>query len=241
MSNVIRWYLAPHKHIPRGGELRVVAKVSGRADGEQVPHLRIDIGKDENGDTAVLVGQSLVTSEKPVEIEFRAPWSLIAREELGSHIFIRHTEPDLLMDPQATREQEAIYSSTNKKGTPAKAFKSVLLLHELRVELPYYASWPPPSHVAIVGDDKVDEEAGLRRILGRFMERAWRRPPTEGEIKAYAAHFTKLRPTMPGPIETLRETLANVLVAPQFIYLAEPVKDGSTRTPLDAWALASRL
>lgn len=237
---VLRWFLAPQKRIPRGGELRVVAKVSGRADGDQVPHLRIDIGKFENEDVSVLVGQSLVTSETPVEIEFRMPWSLMAREELGSHIFIRHTEPDLLMDAMANPEQEAIYKKT-RDGKPLPARKSVLLLHELRVELPYFASWPPPSHAAIVGDDAPDEAAGLRRILARFMERVWRRPPTDGEVAAYTAHYTKLRPTMAGPIETLRETLANVLVAPQFIYLAEPVKDGGTRTPLDAWALASRL
>ncbi|GDY13134.1 hypothetical protein LBMAG53_20120 [Planctomycetota bacterium] len=234
------WYLAGIKDIPRTGELRVVAKVSGRTDGDQVPNLRIDVGYiGSDMEPHQFVGQALVTSATPTEIEFRMPWQLVALPDHGEVIFIRHMEPDLLMDPTPTPAIEAKYLPDPKKKAPK--LNPVLLLYEATLEVPYYASWPPPSHVAITGNDSVDDAEGVKRILGRFMQRAWRRPPTTEEIDAYAEFHQKIRSKYPGPIEALRETLANVLIAPQFIYYPEPVRDGSQRSPLNAWALASRL
>ena len=99
----VEWHLAAYKDIPRTGELRVVAKVSGRPDGDQVPNLRVDIGYT-GGDMSPhqFVGQALVTSTTPTEIEFRMPWQLVALADLGSVLYIRHMEPDLLLDPTPT-------------------------------------------------------------------------------------------------------------------------------------------
>ncbi|GDY13137.1 hypothetical protein LBMAG53_20150 [Planctomycetota bacterium] len=236
----IRWHIGPYKDIPRTGELRVVAKVSGRPDGDQVPHVRVDIGYlGSLMSPHLFVGQTLVTSATPVEIEFRMPWQLLAQPDLGNVIFIRHTEPDLLMEAMATRAMEARYLP-DPKVKIAKP-NPVLLLHEVTVELPYYESWPPPSHVSIVGSDSVDDAEGIKRILARFMQRAWRRPPIADEIATYAEFHLRTRAKQPGPVEALRETLANVLIAPQFIYFTEPIRDGAQRSPLNAWALASRL
>ncbi|GDY13140.1 hypothetical protein LBMAG53_20180 [Planctomycetota bacterium] len=239
MGGGVRWHMGAYKVIPRIGELRVVAKVSGRPDGDQIPNLRVDIGRAENESPHQFVGQALVTSATPTEIEFRMPWQLLALPDHGHVIFIRQTEPDLLMDPLATPAMEARYLPDQKKKTTK--LNPILLLHEATVEIPYYASWPPPSHVAIVGNDSVDDAEGVKRILARFMQRAWRRPPTSAEVETFLDFHQRMRAHFPGPIETLRETLANVLINPNFVYFTEPVRDGAERTPLNAWALASRL
>jgi hypothetical protein len=77
-------------------------------------------------------------------------------------------------------------------------------------------------------------------VLTHFMRRAYRRPIEKSESKTMLQFFSRIRPTTESFEEALRETLAMVLVSPEFLYLIEP-EDGKGKTPLTDFELASRL
>merc|ERR1711965_275384 len=71
------------------------------------------------------------------------------------------------------------------------------------------------------------------------MERAFRRPIRDEEITPYHRFFRSARPKMGTFEEAIRETLAMVLISPDFLYLIEP--SGSSKRSISNWELASRL
>jgi len=78
-------------------------------------------------------------------------------------------------------------------------------------------------------------------VLARFMERAFRRPVEQREVETIGRFFDKIRPASPSLEEAMRETLARVLISPDFLYLIEPAGTPGKRTPLSDFELASRL
>ena len=231
------WYtcLSP----PRSpGETRIRLRVSGKSEGEEAAHVRVDLGLYHmNKSVHQVVGQALVPSAKPVDVEFCIPSQNVlpaktAEQHQAWVLWVRHTEPDLIVDHQ-------VKDRPTPKGKAVS--KPVLYVHEVTIETPVNETWPPARHIAIVGENPVDEPDCIRGILTRFMRKAWRRPPTPTEVDAYYGYYKRLRANYPGMIETLRETLAGVLVSPHFFYLAEPIQDGAPRQPLNAHALAARL
>jgi hypothetical protein len=76
----------------------------------------------------------------------------------------------------------------------------------------------------------------------RFAERAWRRPLSTAEVERLRAFYTTLRGE--GGLDhpaAVRALLARILVAPAFLYRAEPLREGRGILPLTDWQLASRL
>ena len=71
------------------------------------------------------------------------------------------------------------------------------------------------------------------------MARAFRRPVSPEEVEPYLKFFTSVRPSLPSIKDAIQETLAMVLISPDFLYLVEPAAD--KKRPLNDWELASRL
>jgi Protein of unknown function (DUF1592)/Protein of unknown function (DUF1588)/Protein of unknown function (DUF1585)/Protein of unknown function (DUF1595) len=88
-----------------------------------------------------------------------------------------------------------------------------------------------------------DAEPGHVEDALEFAGRAWRRPLTEDETARLRDFYTKLRRGSGLDHEhAIRTLLARVLVAPAFLYRAEPPKAGGGGiVPLTDWQLASRL
>lgn len=107
----------------------------------------------------------------------------------------------------------------------------------IEITAPFYETWPPESHRRIFGnpDDNTNEAAHVRDVLTKFMTRAWRRPPTDSELDRKAALFAQHRARCDDAQEALLEVLADVLCAPDFIYLI------SSEEPNDDFELATRL
>ena len=117
-----------------------------------------------------------------------------------------------------------------------------LLIESVQFDGPVFETWPPASHQKILFDSPLqttDESAYVREVLSRFMTRAFRRPVTPDELKRFSRHYDSIRSDFPSQIEALRETLALVLIQPEFLYLVEPA--ASTRRSVNGWELASRL
>lgn len=107
-------------------------------------------------------------------------------------------------------------------------------------EGPYYETWPPKEHSRILFDSPLRESNKpqyVREVLKRFMSRAYRRPVTESELNRFTKIYELLEPDMPSFEATIRETVAMVLITPQF--LMHTIEDDGTTT--EQYALASRL
>jgi len=97
----------------------------------------------------------------------------------------------------------------------------------IEIEGPIYDSWPPSVHRNLISETisrKADERPAAKKILARFMKRAYRRPVTDREIDQKMQLFDLVREESPSFIEAMKTPLIAVLVSPQFLYLAEPAE-----------------
>jgi Protein of unknown function (DUF1592)/Protein of unknown function (DUF1588)/Protein of unknown function (DUF1585)/Protein of unknown function (DUF1587)/Protein of unknown function (DUF1595)/Planctomycete cytochrome C len=105
-----------------------------------------------------------------------------------------------------------------------------------------YEQWPPQSHRKILfeasGVDREDP-AYIGQVLHQFLTRAFRRNVSEVEIGRFTAFYQEIRPEFPSFEEAIRETLAMVLIQPDFLFLLEPA--GDEKRSVDEFEMASRL
>lgn len=113
------------------------------------------------------------------------------------------------------------------------------VIHSMEIEIPVIDQWPPAHHTAILFDSPLrasDPPAYIRAVLERFMTRAYRRPVTGAEVEKFVKIFRLIEPSTQTFEAAMRETLAMVLISPQFLYHTEsdPATDAH-------YAMASRL
>ena len=109
----------------------------------------------------------------------------------------------------------------------------------MEFEAPLIEPWPPVYHTRILFESPLrgrDPTAYIRTVLERFMSRAYRRPAAESEIDRFHNIYQLVRPELKTLEAALRETLAMVLISPQFLYHVREEDDASR-----SYALASRL
>ena len=107
-------------------------------------------------------------------------------------------------------------------------------------EAPVGAVGPPEQHTRILFDSPLREEhpeAYVREVIRRFASRAFRRPASKAEVDRFAQIYKLVQPELKTMEAAMRETLAMVLISPQFLY--HTVADGEV-TPRP-YELASRL
>ncbi|MDA9858763.1 DUF1592 domain-containing protein [Rubripirellula sp.] len=100
----------------------------------------------------------------------------------------------------------------------------------IEFEAPVFSAWPPEHHTRILFKSPLrqrDPEKYVHEVLSRFMTRAYRRPVTTDELNRFVQVYKLLQPEL-GTIEaTLRETLAMVLVTPQFLLHTQTNQHGT--------------
>ena len=162
---------------------------------------------------------------------------------------------EVIEEPEAESSDTDASSAGTKKARKAKPKKSKtrtvypldpefpkIEIESVSFKAPVFESWPPAHHTRILFLSDLAESdpvAYAREVLDRFMKRAFRRHVTTDEIDMMLAYFQEVRPTFTTFEEAMRETLAMVLVSPDFIYLVEP-SSGKSRDLTDH-ELASRL
>ncbi len=107
-------------------------------------------------------------------------------------------------------------------------------------QAPVYETWPPKAHQRILFDSPLresDPDAYVKAVLRKFMGRAYRRPATDNEVDRFHKVYNLVAPEMKSFEAAMRETLAMVLISPQFL-MHTVVKDGVARKE---HALVSRL
>ncbi len=110
----------------------------------------------------------------------------------------------------------------------------------MEFEAPLTDIWPPEHHARILFDDpdrSGNPQRYVNKVLRRFMSRAYRRPATDAEVERFEKIYGLIAAEMDTQEEAMRETLAMVLVSPQFLYHTT-MEDGVTTRQFE---LASRL
>ena len=95
------------------------------------------------------------------------------------------------------------------------------VVREIVFEAPVIEVWPPEHHTRILFESPLRESnpaAYLRKVLKKFMDRAFRRPATGPEVDRFVKLYDLLAPEFGTMEATLRETLAMVLISPQFLF-----------------------
>ncbi len=119
-----------------------------------------------------------------------------------------------------------------------------LLIDWFEIEGPIYDAWPPSSHthLLISQPPETDESAHARRVIERFLTRAFRRPVSSDEVNAKLALFSNARKDKPFN-EAIKVPLLAALASPNFLFLVEPRLDspGQKPSPLNDHELAARL
>jgi hypothetical protein len=113
------------------------------------------------------------------------------------------------------------------------------VINWIEFESPIVDVWPPKHHTDILFDSPLresDPTAYIREVIKRFITKAYRRPATEAEVDRFVKIYELIEPSTQTLEAALRETLAMVLISPQFLYHTE--SDPATD---EHYAMASRL
>jgi hypothetical protein len=115
-------------------------------------------------------------------------------------------------------------------------------IHKIDIKGPLYEQWPTAGQRAVLGDDWEAAVTGelpdsiMRKHLGAFASRAYRRPAANDEIDRLLNLAKVRRDGGRTPLQAYGDALKAVLCSPSFLYLEEAGKD-----KLSAYDIASRL
>ena len=246
-SNILdkdQQFIAKLLDYPEDGEILIRAKVKAQfAENRGYPQLRAAIGyrADVQAPRGFLKPVD-ITSEDWQIIEFRARIENFPLPSKSQSKF-----PGLLLwldNAYAEGHDKPI--KARGKGKKKKAQKGPLTYPRIEVASmqfigPILDDWPPAQHKAILlpSKQRSNEEAYSKIVIRNFMRRAFRRPIHDEEIVPYYRFFRSTHPEMETFEDAIRETLAMVLISPDFLFLVEP--SGSSKRSISDWELASRL
>ena len=246
-SNILdkdQQFIAKLLDYPQDGEILIRAKVKAQfAENRGYPQLRAAIGyrADVQAPRGFLKPVD-ITSEDWQIIEFRARIENFPLPSKSQSKF-----PGLLLwldNAYAEGHDKPI--KARGKGKNKKVQKGPLTYPRIEVASmqfigPILDDWPPAQHKAILlpSKQRSNEEAYSKIVIRNFMRRAFRRPIHDEEIVPYYRFFRSTRPEMETFEDAIRETLAMVLISPDFLFLVEP--SGSSKRSISDWELASRL
>ena len=137
-----------------------------------------------------------------------------------------------------------------RRGTSRLTYKELpkLRIDWVEVKGNHYDTWPSPQKQAILFDasNQGDEETYARKVIARFMTRAYRRPVSTSEVDRKMALFQKLRKQEASFEATVVSTLTAVLCSSNFLLLSEPAERAveesvAKKRRLNDYELASRL
>ncbi len=233
---------------PEQGEFLVEVTAAAELKPDKgFPVMQVSVGY--RPDTEILfrtAGTVELTSEEPRTFEFRGHMENFPKPVRGQSKFpglvVRVTNIYEDGTPRPQMQTREIEEGKKENFYIEEPDYPKVQVDKVTFTGPLAEVWPPDYHRRILFDSSVRETdlpTYVREVLTRFMTRAWRRPPEPDAVTRYAEFFESQQEAFPVFEERMRETLAMVLISPEFLYLMEP--DSEDKRPLDAWELASRL
>ena len=235
------------KSWPKTGEFKIRVKASGNlpAGFQEVP-LRLVMGTSLRHDSGsgvcheVGVVHLTNTPDKPGEYEFRGRIENIPIQPSSRHRNKVHP-PSITITAQNIFDNGEL-NDHRKSGFDASWSLEAprVVLESIEFEAPVSETWPPEHHTRILFESSLRENKPAEyayEVIKRFMTRAFRRPVARDEVDHYYRVFKIYHAEFETLEEAMRETLAMVLVSPQFLF--HTVIDQAAATK--PYELASRL
>ncbi len=235
------------KSWPKTGEFRIRVKASGNfPPGFQEVALRLVMGTDLRHDSGSGIYQEVGivhltnTPDNPEEFELRGRIENIPVQPASKH-------RNKIRPPSITITAQNIFDNGELNDHRKSGFDDSwsgkaprVILELIEFEAPVIDVWPPEHHMRILFESplrgtKTDEYA--YEVIKGFMTRAFRRPVDREEVDHYFQIYKIYDAELDTLEQAMRETLAMVLISPQFLY--HTVIDQPAATKL--YELASRL
>ncbi|MFK7911229.1 MAG: DUF1592 domain-containing protein [Akkermansiaceae bacterium] len=235
------------KKWPITGEFRIRVKASANLPPgfKEVP-LRLVMGTDLRSDAGTgiyhEVGTALLTNspESPKEFVFRGRIENIPVQPSRAHRkkilppSITITAQNIFDNGELNDHRKSGFDSSWSKDAPR------VVLESLEFESPVVDVWPPEHHTRILFDSPLRENDTNRyayEVIKRFMTKAFRRPVARDEVDQYYGIYQIYDAEFDTFEQTMRETLAMVLISPQFLYHTVIKESDATKQ----YELASKL
>jgi len=220
--------------------------VSGmRPPGGRVPHLSVWDPRQRKSifDADVLTGED-ATTVLEFERYLEMPLELVIRNEVPGRFGEGHQSNTTM--PYAgnvftgSRDRRLLHPTGHKLlDDEGHAIHPLLLVDSVELEGPIVTAEDRRKREGLWPVD-LESEPEIRDCLGRFAERAWRRPVEPEEIDRYLALVRGLRAAGETPRAAYQGALVAALASKNFFYLEQGSAD-DPRAELTDWELASRL
>ncbi len=135
--------------------------------------------------------------------------------------------------------RDEFLSIRNVSNVKGKEDPLCVLIDRIEIIAPFYEQWPPKSYRDVFLDKNLtdDSYADARKILERFLHKAWRRPISQTDIDPYIELLNVYRSELPSFQAAMVEVLATALASPEFLYITHR----NTSNSISDYQLANRL
>lgn len=209
------------------GVLRLKLSVSALKPVEGLPHPHLWV---RIGGTDIAFAEISASPEKPQELVYEVQLDDLAIDARGVKVSLSNK----IEVPYSVAGYEN--EEVNKKGEdipggtgwfrpafdhklpPQKQPAPSIVLQQIEIEVGYVAAWPP-AFWKLDLEPVRDDEPSAKRLLGVWIDRAWRRPVSPEEQEKYLGLYRKLRGQQLSFDDALRATFQAVLLSGGFRYL----------------------
>lgn len=238
--------------------IRVKARAELPSPGAVWPRMQLRFGYRADTQTpSEILGAVDIDSEESKIYEFRGrmeAFPLQTRTQSkypGQLVWITNVYDNGKPAPkQQFKTVEVEVDAPGKKGTRKQKKKVVvpdpeyahIIVESFEFDGPIFDQWPPKPHRDILFDSPLrsqNEDRYVYEVLDRFMSRAYRRPVKESEVSLMHQFYQKVYRQHGKLEDAIRDTLAMVLISPDFLFLVEP--GGKSKRLLTDYERASRL
>ena len=201
--------------LPDEGTMRVRVRASrAKTSSDRMPSLQLHFGwqASNEGRALLRVGDRDTPIDAPQGASAVYQWDVFLGE-IYPRNSVRKTSPMGAM-PSPSEYIRFVNSSASEGD---------IVLEYVEVEAPVYDEWPPASHTRLFPGriDEIDRDQTIRQAIFQFMHRAWRRPPTVGEVDQKMALFNAIESECEHVEEAIGEVYATVLSSPHFLYAVQ--------------------
>ena len=231
---------------PEHGDYLIRVKARAEVKEGRPPILEASVGYRPDTEELWKVTSSLeITSEQFQIYEFRGrienhPLPVRGQGKFpGLVVRIRNRYDDYSAKP---KRQEITVDGKKISAHPVEAGMPLIHIESVEFIGPVFTQWPTQRYREILFQSELrnqNEFLYIEQVLERFMKRAFRRPVKRAEVAEMLAFYESIRPEFPNLEEAIKETLAMVMIRPEFLYLTEPLAAKARK--LNDWELASRL
>jgi len=230
-------YFSLGKYLPSSGPLQIRVRASHIPDPVEkdsgligLPGLQIRFGYKPTNDSYIdfSLGRAKTVSE-PTEKSRWFEWE-VQLGEISRNAYREYTKGGHAPNPI-----EFIILRNTAKDRSVGSIR----IEQLEVAAIDYPEWPPQSHRNLLPGqlNKESDNQYAKRVVSKFMKRAWRRTASPDEIRRKLNLFHELLPTCDDTQEALVEVLSTVISSPNFLYLQQPKHEEQ----LSDFELATRL